>query len=732
MPTANARHLLDVERRTTDLETRLDRLERTLLMDEPAPETPSATTTLGTAWPPEPTPLPAGFPSIAAGPPVVMPPPREFAPEDADADADAPERPDARPATAPLVSTSFEDLVGGRVLAWVGGIAVLLGVAFFLAIAVSRGWVGEELRCLLAAAGGLALVSFGAKLRHRDATPEAAVAAIGAGIAVLDVTIAVASQTYNVIPAWTGVALALVVGAGAVVLALRTGKPSPTIAAFGILGGLLSPVLAGLATDGASIALLLAISVPAAAMLVAQRWDVLALGAFAVTLPQLLLYLVDTPSTPATLLALSGFGAIWIAQAVGFELRTAAPTLRPASAFLLTAQALVLAATGALVLHANGDAAVADAWLFGLAIVHLAVGLATDRLRRVSRELGLLSLSLGVVLADVAIGSALNGVAVPIAYAVGALAFAGLARALPRTQADHAFVLSGLGGHVLLAAAHALVVDAPTTALAGGDLLAASVALATVAATSFAAARIATQIPALARMALDTTALLVLAWLAVIVLPPVGLAVAWAAQGAALAQVARRAHHTDGHDDDEQFVAVAAAAHLIASAVVALATFAPAQAIVDGLTDPLAAALGLGALAIALARAAAAAPLDQRAILYPAAGLTALYLASVEVVTPLSPHAGQVALSVLWGVAGVATLVAGLMLDRRTLRLGGLCLLVATIVKVFLIDLATLDSAARAGSFLALGVLLLGAAYAWQRQRPAAVAPAPAATPEAS
>jgi len=701
MPTATARHLVDVERRTTDLETRLERLERELL-DEPTPaETPSASasaTALGTAWPPTP------------------PPP-----------ADAPERRAARPAPQPLVTASFEDLVGGRVLAWVGGIAVLLGVAFFLAIAVSRGWVGEELRCLLAAAGGLALVAFGAKLRGRDAAPEAAVAAIGAGVAVLDVTIAVASQTYDLFPAWAGVAAALVVGAGAVALALRTGRPSPTIAAFGILGGLLSPVLAGLETDGASIALLLAISVPAAAMLVAQRWDALALGAFAVTLPQLLSSLVDTPSTPAALLALSGFGAVWIAQAVGFELRTAAPTLRPASAFLLTAQALVLAAAGALVLHANGDAGIADAWLFGLAIVHLAVGLATDRLRRVSRELGLLGLSLGVVLADVAIGSALNGVAVPIAYAVGALAFAGLARALPRTQADHAFVLSGLGGHVLLAAAHALVVDAPTPALAGPDLLAASVALATVAAASFGAARIATRIPPLARMALDMTALLVLAWLAVIVLPPVGLAVAWAAQGAALAHVARRARRTDA-DDDDQFVAVAAAAHLIAAAVVALATFAPAAAIVDGLADPLAAALGLGALAIALARAAG--PLDQRAILHPAAGLTALYLGSIEVVTPLSPHAGQVALSVLWGVAGVGTLVAGLMPDRRTLRLGGLALLVTTIVKVFLIDLATLDSAARAGSFLALGVLLLGAAYAWQRQRPAAARGA--AAPEAS
>src|SRR5215217_4916803 len=40
----------------------------------------------------------------------------------------------------PAVSLGdLEDLVGGRLLAWVGGLAVTLGVVFLLAIAVSRG-----------------------------------------------------------------------------------------------------------------------------------------------------------------------------------------------------------------------------------------------------------------------------------------------------------------------------------------------------------------------------------------------------------------------------------------------------------------------------------------------------------------------------------------------------------------------------------------------------------------
>jgi uncharacterized membrane protein len=101
-----------------------------------------------------------------------------------------------------------------------------------------------------------------------------------------------------------------------------------------------------------------------------------------------------------------------------------------------------------------------------------------------------------------------------------------------------------------------------------------------------------------------------------------------------------------------------------------------------------------------------------------AAATAALYLASTLVVTALAPHVGQTALSALWAAAGVATLVTGLAATRRPLRRAGLGLLVVAIGKVFLIDLATLDSAARAGSFLALGVLLLGAAAAWHRFAP--------------
>ena len=119
----------------------------------------------------------------------------------------------------------FEDLLGGRLLAWVGGAAVVLGLCFLLAIAVSRGWLGEVERTLLAGSASLAL------LRPRESGCTATGAAPtphgprwSAGIAGLFATAVVASSVYGLV-LWRIVALvgSLAVGTTATALALRCG-----------------------------------------------------------------------------------------------------------------------------------------------------------------------------------------------------------------------------------------------------------------------------------------------------------------------------------------------------------------------------------------------------------------------------------------------------------------------------------------------------------------------------
>ena len=67
---------------------------------------------------------------------------------------------------------------------------------------------------------------------------------------------------------------------------------------------------------------------------------------------------------------------------------------------------------------------------------------------------------------------------------------------------------------------------------------------------------------------------------------------------------------------------------------------------------------------------------------------------------------------------GVGALIVGLRRDLRGVRIAALGVLLVAVGKVFLFDLATLTSVYRVASFVGLGLLLLTAAFAWQRMRP--------------
>jgi len=75
-------------------------------------------------------------------------------------------------------------------------------------------------------------------------------------------------------------------------------------------------------------------------------------------------------------------------------------------------------------------------------------------------------------------------------------------------------------------------------------------------------------------------------------------------------------------------------------------------------------------------------------------------------------------LSAFWAVLGFGLLVGGLVRNLKPLRLAGLGLLALAVGKVFIVDLAALESIWRVASFLALGLLLLAGAFAYQRKRP--------------
>ena len=71
----------------------------------------------------------------------------------------------------------------------------------------------------------------------------------------------------------------------------------------------------------------------------------------------------------------------------------------------------------------------------------------------------------------------------------------------------------------------------------------------------------------------------------------------------------------------------------------------------------------------------------------------------------------QSALSIVWGVAGLAAMIVGARWLRRSVWLIGAALMTVVVAKLFLVDLGNTGTLARVVSFLGVGVLLLVVGY---------------------
>lgn len=685
-----------LERQAADLDRRLTAVELQLAPDA------------SPAWP-----APTGLPVAASPPPPSSAPPSS-------AVASAPRGPGI--AAPRRVRTDLEELLGGRVLAWTGGVAVLAGIAFLLAIAVSRGWIGPAARTLVAGALSLGLIGAGAWLYEHRRRTDAALATLSAGIAGLFTTVTVGGPVYEVLAPVVALGLALATGALATWFAVRW--QSRGIGALGIVGALLAPVLAGAPSTGTTLALLWLAAACGAAVLVWQRWNWLAMAVYAIPLAQWAWWIgVAEPSAASIVIVLALFGAINVAAAIGFELRVPATRLRIASALLLSANAMTLALAGWYALDAAGATTLGRLWIAALAVAHIGVGLAT-RATRVNRDIRLLALVLGAVLADITAGLMLEGAVLAGAFAITTACFALLARRAlaPRAQhgdRDELLLGLGLGGHLLLTTMQALT-QVPPDAVAGNHAVAFGgyAAIAATALAAFVAGRFVDEVRREWRIGLDVVAMTGAAYLTAVAIDGPLLAAAFAAETVALGVIARR-----GRD---VVAAWGAAAYLVLALWHALVFEAAPDALLHGVDDMAGAAVALGsagaAALVGLRLLGQATDRRAYATLAATAAITLLYLASVAVVTAFAGgDDAQLLLSGLWAISGLAALVTGLRRDDRALRLGSLALLLVTVGKVFLYDLSALASLYRVGSFIGLGLLLLVAAGIWQRMRPPAL-----------
>ena len=134
---------------------------------------------------------------------------------------------------------NWEWLLGGNWLARIGVVALIFGVAFFISLAIDRGWLGEMERVLLGLVGGLAFLGAGEYYRKRYAVWAQTVT--GGGIAILYLSVYGAFALYGLISTELAFgALALITLAGAL-LSLR--HEAVGVAVLSIFGGFATPLL---------------------------------------------------------------------------------------------------------------------------------------------------------------------------------------------------------------------------------------------------------------------------------------------------------------------------------------------------------------------------------------------------------------------------------------------------------------------------------------------------------
>lgn len=401
----------------------------------------------------EPPPLPAGWAAYAPGAQRPAPAPRQ-APV-------AGSTPDWVPPPASRPSWSFAELeerLTGRLLAYVGGTAVLLGAVLFLSLAFTRGWIDPAGRVAIGLVGAMVLFGLGVWLfETRPHQSIVATVLVGVGLGVGTLSIVGATRLYALVPVDLGLIGSLVLGVAAAFVAIRAN--SRTVGAFGLLAVLGAPPLLGATPGPVSFALIAMTLVGTTIVALMRSWRWFPGLAFLLSAPQLASWLLGGAPAELGLVALAAF---WFSQAVasaGEELLRPTNRLRDSSAALLVTDAAFLVWGGFVLL----DGSLTDwrgLFLIGVALAHGALALAFLVEKGDRHPFGLLAAGTGVAALTMAVPIQFHGSAVAIAWTAEATVLAWLSAKRDHPHAGLAALV--LGG---LAVANFVVVVDPMPSL---------------------------------------------------------------------------------------------------------------------------------------------------------------------------------------------------------------------------------------------------------------------------
>ncbi|HWW60428.1 MAG TPA: DUF2339 domain-containing protein, partial [Thermoanaerobaculia bacterium] len=204
-------------KRLGELQTRLDRIEKTLAAHSIFPSTSR--------------PEPQAHPASAPEPEPVTPPPPTIAPETPP--------PPATP-TPSLSAYQLESIIGRRWVGWVAVVLILFATAFFLKYAFDNRWIGELGRVSIGIAFGIGMCLAGFRYQQRGWRIFAQILT-GGGVVLLYLSTYAAFGYYHLVGQKTAFVYLAVLIAEAAALALVYNAPA--IAIMALIGGLLTPLL---------------------------------------------------------------------------------------------------------------------------------------------------------------------------------------------------------------------------------------------------------------------------------------------------------------------------------------------------------------------------------------------------------------------------------------------------------------------------------------------------------
>ncbi len=199
--------------------------------------------------------------------------------------AEAPPSPAAPETAASPVRgrPDWETRVGQRWMTWAGGLILFLGAAFFVRYAFENQWIGPAGRVSLGIALGIALLLAGGRFARRGYRALAQ-GVMGSGLAILYVSTFAGFSLYRLFPqaaAFAAMVLFTVLG-----LTLAVAHDALSMAVLAVLGGFLTPLLVSTGRDARDVLFAYLAVLDLGVLLVAffRRWRPLDVLAFAGTI----------------------------------------------------------------------------------------------------------------------------------------------------------------------------------------------------------------------------------------------------------------------------------------------------------------------------------------------------------------------------------------------------------------------------------------------------------------